>query len=148
MSQGIIRPDEPRLVARQGLVGPGGRKLMVERKYTPPLDGTPDEVAAFDQKVALEVAEALVEAYFGYDWFVMAETRQGIVAFSIPELMGPTLHVVIRLAQFTDLQPKLVKDLAGNLLERMGLKRGPKDEAEYAEALLRRETFDFADVKH
>lgn len=139
--------DEPITIARQQLVGPGGRKLEIQRQYIPPLDGTDDEVQGFDQNVALEVAQALVSEYYGYEWHVVAETRQGIVYFSIPDLMGPTLKAIIRLHEFNDLTPKLVKELAGNLLERMGLRRGPKDEAEYAEAKLRLHTFDFADVK-
>jgi len=89
----------------------------------------------------------LVRNYYGYDWFVMAESRQGIVAFSIPDLMGPTLKQVIRLAQYSDLDPKLIRNTGGQMLERMGLRRGPKDVAEYEKAKANRHMFDFSDVK-
>lgn len=140
--------DEGRLVASQDIAGPkSGQTMSIERRYTPPLDGTDDQVAYYDMSMARAVAEVLVKYYFGYDWYVMAESRQGIIAFSIPELMGPTLKQVIRLAQHSDLTPKLIRETGGQMLERMGLRRGPCDMAEYQAAKSRRATFDFADVK-
>lgn len=139
--------DEPRLIASQDIVGPGKQQVTIERRYTPPLDGTDDQVAAYDMSMAREIARHLVSCYYGYDWYVMAESRQGIVAFSIPDLMGPTLKQVIRLAQHSDLTKNLIRETGGQMLERMGLRRGPMDSAEYAAAKLRRATFDFADVQ-
>ncbi len=142
--------DEP-ITISETIVEPTKRSdvkhVEIKRQYIPPLDGTTDEVAAFDMWIARRVAEVLVKYYYGYDWYVMAESRQGIVVFSIPDLMGPTLKQVIRLAQYGDLHPKLIRDTAGQMLERMGLRRGPKDTAEYEAAKLKRHTFDFSDVK-
>lgn len=139
--------EEGVLVSSQEIVTAGKQGMTIEQRYIPPLDGTVDEVDGFDMKMAREIAEVLVRYYPGYDWYVMGESRQGIVAFSIPDLMGPTLKQVIRLAQFSDLNPKLIRDTGGAMLERMGLRRGPMDRAEYEAAKLRRVTFDFGDVK-
>ena len=133
--------------ATETLIGDDKLQMKIERRYTAPLDGTKDEVAAFDNWLARQVAELLVKFYYGYEWHVMAESRQGIVAFSIPDLMGPTLKQVIRLAEYSDLTPKLIRETGGQMLERMGLRRGPIDIAQYIAAKSRRSTFDFADVK-
>ena len=143
--------DEP-ITISETMVEPAGRspdvkQVQVQQQYIPPLDGTPDELDRFDMSIARKVAEVLVRNYYGYYWFVMAESRQGIVAFSIPDLMGPTLKQVIRLAQFGDLDRKLIRDTGGQMLERMGLRRGPKDVAEYEKAKANRHLFDFSDVK-
>ena len=141
--------DEPITIAETDLDrGHGQVKVTIQRQYVPPLDGTKDEVAAFDNWIARSVAELLVKFYYGYEWHVMAESRQGIVAFSIPDLMGPTLKQVIRLAEYKDLTPDLIRRTGGEMLERMGLRRGAMDVAEYEAAKTRRVTFDFADVKH
>lgn len=139
--------DEGRLVSSTDIITPGNQHMTIEQRYIPPLDGTVDEVDRYDMSMARAIAEVLVKSYPGYDWFVMGESRQGIVAFSIPDLMGPTLKQVIRLAQFSDLNPKLIRDTGGQMLERMGLRRGPMDRAEYEAAKKRRVTFDFGDVK-
>lgn len=151
MSDGVPISDEP-ITVSETIVEPSARspdvkEVKIEQQYIPPLDGTPDQLDRFDMSIARKVAEVLVRNYYGYDWFVIAESRQGIVAFSIPDLMGPTLKQVIRLAQFGDLDRKLIRDTGGALLERMGLRRGPKDIAEYEKAKLNRHLFDFSDVK-
>jgi hypothetical protein len=140
--------DEPITIGEHELERPTGElKVTIQRQYIPPLDGTKDEVAAFDNWLARGVAELLVKFYYGYEWHVMAESRQGIIAFSIPDLMGPTLKQVIRLAEYKDLRPELIRETGGQMLERMGLRRGRMDRAEYEAAKFRRATFDFGDVK-
>lgn len=151
MSDDVSVSDEP-ITLHESVVEPSGRspdvkQVQIQQQYIPPLDGTPDELDRFDMWIARRVAEVLVRNYYGYDWFVMAESRQGIVAFSIPDLMGPTLKQVIRLAQFGDLDRKLIRETGGQMLERMGLRRGPKDVAEYEKAKANRHMFDFSDVK-
>ncbi len=142
-----LASDEPITIAEDVLDRGHGQEIVtVEQKYTPRLDGTDDPTEAYDTSMARSIMEVLVEQYYGYDWYVLAESRQGIVAFSIPDLMGPTLMQVIRLQEH--LSKKMVLDAAGQMLERMGLRRGRKDAGEYAAAKLRRHTFDFADVKH
>lgn len=142
--------DEPITISVQEVEAPSSAsdtKVTVHQEYIPPLDGTYDWTDRYDTSMARAIAEVLVKAYYGYDWHVIAESRQGIVAFSIPDLMGPTLKQVIRLAEHSHLNKKLIRDCGGQMLERMGLRRGPKDPAEYAAAKKRRETFDFGDVK-
>ena len=151
MSDGVPLSDEP-ITISETIVEPIGRspdikQVNVQQQYIPPLDGTPDQLDRFDMSIARKVAEVLVRNYYGYDWYVIAESRQGIVAFSIPDLMGPTLKQVIRLAEFGDLDRKLIRDTGGMMLERMGLRRGPKDTAEYEKAKANRHLFDFSDVK-
>ena len=114
--------------------------------YQPPLDGRSDDYKGFDEHVAKGVVAILEKHYWGYRWTAKADTSQGIVAFQIPELMGPTLHAVIRLAEFSDLDEKLVMRVAGNLLERMNLPRTAVDMAAYAFARENMHTFDFDDV--
>jgi hypothetical protein len=150
MSDVMREADEPIDIASQDIEGRAGvdrLKMTIERKYVPPLDGTPDDFQAFDNWLARRVAEMLVSQYYGYEWHVMADSRQGVIAFSIPEVMGPTLKWVIRLAEYADLTPKLILRCGGECLERMGLRRGPIDIAQYLAAKDRKHTFDFADVK-
>lgn len=118
-------------------------KITVSQQYIPPLDGLSDDYEGFDMQVARGIGELLNKVYFGYEWKSYADTRQGIVGFSIPELMGPTLHMVINLKQYSELSPQLIVDKAGELLERMKLPRGRADMALILEAKQRRHTFDF-----
>lgn len=127
--------------------GRGNLKATVTQTYTPPLDGKSDDYAGFDMRVARGIGELLNKHYFGYTWKSFADVKQGIVGFSIPELMGDTLHMVINLKQFGDLQPQLIIEKAGELLERMHLPRGTVDMAAYAFAKNNRHNFEFGDVQ-
>lgn len=129
------------------ITGRDGAQATVRQVYQPPLDGRSDDYAGFDMQVARGIGELLNRHYFGYAWKSFADTRQGIVAFSIPELMGETLHYVINLKQFGDLQPQLIIEKAGELLERMRLPRGQADMALVLEAKANRQKFHFEDVK-
>lgn len=140
------RSDEPILISSVAQKN-GGVKQDIKGLYTPPLDGTPDDFDKFDMTVARQVAEVLVKHYPGYSWKVTSEIKHGVVYFQIPELMGPTLHFVINLAQFCDLTPKLITISGGELLERMGLRRGAIDIGEYLAAKNAKENFDFSGVQ-
>ncbi|MDQ5919129.1 MAG: hypothetical protein QG660_2244, partial [Pseudomonadota bacterium] len=85
--------DEPVIVS-SSIVNEGSFRQEVVAAYIPPLDGTPDELDAFDMRIAKAVARVLVKGYPGYSWLVTAESRQGVVHFCIPELMGPSLKYV------------------------------------------------------
>lgn len=137
--------DEP-IVMSKNIVKPGDFKQEITQAYVPPLDGTEDQLKAFDMKIAKQVALVLVKSYPGYSWLVTADSKQGVVHFCIPELMGPSLKYVIKLGQFPDLTPKLIMVCAGELLERMGLRRGKMDLGEYLAAKNNKDTFDFRDV--
>lgn len=123
------------------------KSMEIQRQYIPRLDGTSDPYAAADQRLARLIAEILVRHFYGYTWLVVSEIRQGVVYFSIPDLMGDTLRWVIRLPEFPDLMEMVVMRGGGELLERMGLRRGPMDQAEYESAKQNRHLFDFRDVK-
>ena len=117
-------------------------------QYMAPIDGTEDQFAAADEAIRKTVSDVLRRHYFGYPWHTMSEIRQGIVAFNIPPLTGQTLHAVIVLKAFPDLTEDLIVRVAGNLLERMGLRRGPMIWADYVVALANKHKFQFEDVKH
>ncbi len=138
--------DAPRIFAKNDVEHRGIRQT-IKQGYVPPLDGSPDDMKLFDTTIARDVARVLVKSYPGYSWHVVADSRQGVVYFGIPELMGPSLRYVINLGQFADLTPKLVMICAGELLERMGLRRGAIDLGEYFAAKTNKERFDFADAQ-
>lgn len=126
-----------------------GRKsleALTVASYVPPLDGLSDNYDAIDMRTARYVAEILVKTYFGYPWHVTAETKQGVVMFRIPDLMGASLQYVINLAKFSDLTKELVVRCGGELLERMNLPRGQIDMALYLEAKKNLHKFDFGSV--
>lgn len=123
------------------------KTMSVERQYIAPLDGSADPFARADQRLARLIAEVLVKNFHGYAWHVVSEIRQGVVFFSIPDLMGPTLRWTIRLPEFPDMMEMVIMRGGGELLERMGLRRGPMDQAEYEFAKKNRHKFQFGDVK-
>lgn len=139
--------DQPVVQSVTEIEGRAGLKALVTQTYVAPLDGDEDAYAEFDMRVARGIGELLNKHYFGYSWKSYADTRQGIVGFSIPELMGPTLHMVINLKQYSDLSPQLIVEKAGELLERMGLRRGQVDMAELAFARANKHQFQFDDKK-
>lgn len=139
--------DRSILRSETEITGKAGLTATVRQTYQPPLDGKSDDYAGFDMSVARGIGELLNKHYFGYCWKSFADTRQGVVGFSIPELMGETLHYVINLKKFDELDPQLIVEKAGELLERMHLPRGQVDMAAYAHAKANRHKFHFEDVK-
>lgn len=137
--------DQP-IVVKQGFTEIGGMEQFIRRTYTPPLDGEADNFKAFDQWLARRVAEMLVSEFPGYMWKVLTDGRQGVVAFSIPPLMGPTLHYVINLAEYRELTPRLLRHCGGELLERIGLRRSRANAADVRHAKANKHRFDFADL--
>lgn len=123
------------------------KSMEIQQQYIPRLDGTDDPYARADRRLARLVAEVLVKHFYGYTWLVVSEIRQGVVYFSIPDLMGDTLRWVIRLPEFPEMMEMVVMRGGGELLERMGLRRGPMDRAEYESAKQNRHLFDFREVK-
>lgn len=136
---------EDRVEARSFTDATNGRDTVhIRSQYIPPLDGRSDDYEGFDMRVAEGMGILLNKVYFGYEWKTYADTKQGIVGFAIPELMGPTLYYVINLAKFDPLMlDQLVVDKAGELLERMNLPRGKADMTLILEAKQRRHTFQF-----
>lgn len=147
MTDTIERSDAPILIKESVIEKPRADApvVTVRQTYIPPLDGSQDDLNQFDTWIALQVSKVLTKYYYGYEWHVVADSKQGIVYFSIPALMGATLRWVIRLGQYGDLQEALIMRSGGELLERMGLPRKAVDVPEYYAALGRRETFDFGD---
>lgn len=127
--------------------GAGGGTALVRKVYVPPLQGRSDDYAGFDMRIAQDIGEVLNKHYFGYAWKTYADSHQGVVGFSIPELMGETLHYVIRLAEFSELTEKLIVEKGGELLERMHLPRGIADQAALLFARQNRNKFQFNDKR-
>lgn len=138
-------PEAPVILDSETTVE-NGVELTTTATYTARLDGTFDEFALADISLAKQVAGILSAAYPRYPWKVMSEIRQGYVAFQLPELMGPTLHAFIRLADWNKLDAKLILDTAGEMLERIDLPRGGCDMDRYNEAKTKMENFDFGDI--
>jgi len=143
MSEIIDAPDRLLTQSETEITGDRGLKATVRQTYHPPLDGKSDDYAGFDLRVAEGIGVLLNKHYFGYTWKSFADTQQGVVGFSIPDLMGPTLHMVINLKTFDALDAQLIIEKAGELLERMNLPRGQIDMALYLEAKQRKHTFQF-----
>jgi len=147
MADDTERSDQPIVLSETDIGTAEGARLVARRTYIPPMDGSDDDYAEFDMQVATGIGMLLNKHYFGYRWKSFADTRQGIVGFQIPSLMGPTLHYVINLKQYSDLNPQLIIEKAGELLERMNLPRGKADMARVLEAEQRKETFDFGKIQ-
>lgn len=110
------------------------RQMVNISLYRAPLDGAADPHREFDRWVAQRAMAVLSKDFPGYPWDVECNAQQGIVHFGIRALMGPTLRWVIRLAQWSDLTPSLVREGGGQLLERFNLPRRAFDAASFVEA--------------
>ncbi len=138
--------DVPQLVRAERQERAAERVMENRLLYQPPLDGTADPHRGFDLFVAGRIFEILSHHFPGYPWKVVSNAQQGIVYFNIPPLMGDTLHWLIRLKQWDDLNPKLVIDGGGELLERMGLPRNGFEAASFADARQNKHKLEFNDV--
>lgn len=147
MAEGSI--DVPTILDAGFEDGPKGMKSLVVQQTTSNMRGAgyaDPEIDAWDMRLARYVAEILVKHYHGYDWFVESDIRQGIVSFSIPDLVGQSLKCAINLRQHPDVPEEVIYRSAGLMLERMNLPRGPVTKAQVHEAKQRRHTFQFNDV--
>lgn len=126
--------DVPQIVRAEDNDRRGDRKMVTLQMYQAPIDGTPDVNKAFDLFVAGRINEILTHHYPGYPWKSEADAKQGVVYFSIPVLMGPTLKMLIRLGDWYDLTPMLVIDKGGELLERFNLPRKGFEVASFLKA--------------
>lgn len=138
--------DVPQLVRAEKQQRVGERQMESRLLYQPPLDGSLDPQRGFDLFVAGRMLEILNHHFPGYPWKCISNSQQGVVYFSIPALMGDTLHWLIKLGQWHDLSPKLVIDGGGELLERMKLPRKGFEVMSFVEALGARDKLDFADA--
>ncbi len=137
--------DVPQLVRSEVQDRVGDRQMVKQLLYTPPLDGSLDPHRQFDAFIATRVEEILTQNYTGYPWDVKCSAAQGMIWFNLPVLMGPTLNQAIRLAQWGDLNSKIVIDAGKQLLDRMNL---PKhfDPESYLKARDQKWLSDFSDV--
>jgi hypothetical protein len=138
--------DVPQLVRAERQDRVNDRSMQQRLLYTPPLDGSLDPHRGFDAFVATRISEILNHHFPGYPWKVISNAEQGVVYFNIPQLMGETLHWLIKLKQWDDLNPKMVIDGGGQLLERMRLPRTGFDVMSFVEARDNKHKSDFADV--
>jgi hypothetical protein len=138
--------DVPQLVRAERRDRVSDRAIEQRLLYTAPIDGSLDPHRGFDQFVASRISEILNHHFPGYPWKVVSNAQQGVVYFSIPALMGDTLHWLIKLQQWDNLNPKLVIDGGGELLERMNLPRRGFEVMSFVEARSDKMKLDFADV--
>ena len=115
--------DLPILLRRETGRAPGRSLVRVEARFVPSGDGSHERAAA-DLATARAVRRILDTAYPGHDWEVLADSRQGYVAFRIPALMGANWAYLIK---GRDLTPEKVLTGGGELLERYRLPRGKFD---------------------
>ncbi len=121
-------PHDP-IVLKQDVIEKstaGGHDLVVQHKYVAP--ATVDEGIADDPfkdqdaRIAATMMKWLNEKYPGYPWATECDSRQGIVRFNIPILMGVDHWYVVNLRTH-DVVDGLHKG-AGEILERY---RQPRD---------------------
>jgi hypothetical protein len=149
----MISPDkndrsaDPILLSSEEVKSWRAPSLQVQQHYVPPLDGRLDDRKGFDQFIADEVQLILQKHYPGYPWKAECNSKQGVLWFAIPILMGETLKWVIRLAQWSDLNPKLIRDGAGELLERLNLRRGIISIGEFADQQRNKHRADFSGIR-
>lgn len=126
--------EVPQLVRAEDNDRVGDRKMVTIQMYHAPLDGSEDVFKYFDDQLARRVNEILTKAFPGYPWRSAADSRQGVIYFSIPILMGPTLNHVIRLADWGDLSARLVRKGGGEILDRFNLPYTKFEESSFLHA--------------
>lgn len=118
------------------------RSMVALGIYRGPLDGRPDLYAKFDMWCAGQVYAILEKHHPGYPWCAQCDAAQGMISISIPVLMGPTLKWALKLKEWETLAThgeKMVKDGAGQLLERFNLPRTGFEAASFLKARDHRE---------
>lgn len=129
-------PHDPILIRSDVVTTPGLHDLVVEQKYEalagPNGEMLADPHRAQDEAVAANVMAWLLREYRGYPWGVVVDSKQGIIKFNIPILMGFNMFWVINL-HTTDVIEGLAAG-AGQILERYGLSRTRFSLGEFLEA--------------
>ena len=115
--------DLPVLLKQETARAPGRNLVRVEARFVPSGPGSRERAAA-DLAAARSVRRILDTAYPGHDWEVLADSRQGYVAFRIPALMGMNYAYLVK---GRDLTAETVLKGGGELLERYRLPRGRFD---------------------
>ena len=111
-------------------------------QYEAPGLGDTDEVnprAQMELAIAKFTGELLEREYPGWAWGVRVEMTPsgGLIMLSLPNLMGPKDHYVIQVNDaLHDPTGKLIKNGAGEILERYGLRRGAFSQTEWRQALI------------
>src|ERR1700747_1197251 len=96
--------DLPILLKQETARAPGRSLVRVEARFVPSGEGSHARARA-DIATARAVRRILDVAYPGHDWEVLADSRQGYVAFRIPALMGANFAYLIK---GRDLTPEAV----------------------------------------
>lgn len=122
--------DLPIPIKHETARAPGRSLVRVEARFVPSGDNSHERARA-DLATARAVRRILDAAYPGHDWDVLADSRQGYVAFRIPALMGAHWAYLIK---GRDLTPEAVLTGGGELLERYRLPREKFDLDRFLEA--------------
>jgi len=114
----------------------GGHDLIVQERYEAPAtdDGgiAADPYKERDAAIAATMMKWLNRHYPGHLWGCIADTRQGIVKFNIPILMGMNNWWVVNLRTHDIIDG--MRQGAGQILERYRLRRGRFDLTTFLEA--------------
>lgn len=104
----------------------GGNDRVLLTKHEAPASGDGgaayDPHQASDRAIAANMMKWLEREYPGHLWGCIADSAQGIVKFNIPILMGLQNWWVINLSTHDIIDG--MRQGAGQILERYGLKRG------------------------
>jgi hypothetical protein len=119
----------PIILRRDVLPHAGG--LQVETRHERQADGAIDEHRAYDLFVAKGIFDDLERHYPGHRWKVEVSSKKGMIAISMPILMGSNWVYFIKWA---DLNPARVVIAGGEILERYKLARGRFDRDTFLEA--------------
>lgn len=117
----------------------GAHDIVVEKKYEAPAsaDGgiANDPYREKDAELAELMMKWLHRHYPGHLWGCVADTRQGIVKFNIPILMGFQTWWVVNLRTHDIVEG--MREGAGQILERYGLRRGRFELASFLDARMK-----------
>ncbi|MBV8755391.1 MAG: hypothetical protein JO328_21265 [Hyphomicrobiales bacterium] len=122
--------DLPIRLKQETARAPGRSLVRTEARFVPSGEGSQERARA-DLATARAVRRILDTAFPGHDWEVLADSRQGYVAFRIPTLMGANWAYLIKGRELT---PEAVLKGGGELLERYRLPRGKFDLDRFLEA--------------
>jgi hypothetical protein len=105
--------------------------LRVDTMHERPADGSVDPHKAYDLFVAQGIFNDLEKHYPGHRWKVEVSTQKGMIAISMPVLMGSNWVYFIK---WKDLTPARVMIAGGEILERYNLARGRFNQDTFLEA--------------
>jgi hypothetical protein len=84
-----------------------------------------------DHALLMKIVMVVERHYQGWPWEITCDSRTGVALISLQPIMGVQKYVMHISYLNGDPRLDLVKEFAGQILERFGLPRGPFDAAEW-----------------